>query len=677
MSVSTRSHNLSAINTEYREPSVISIESESDGENLGTNQDSPFELDSEYMVPQGRGLGSVADYLSQGNQRTRDDETAEGRDDEDGDDDDDENYEDEDDGMVDGDYIIEDGENEAAAASKEEVNEWARVQLEKIDQDIEAASNKIKDLDRKKENTEIRAINCRTRFRLEFAAKKKGAHQLEKIHKQQTIAEKSFEKASNELQKAQDRLAELEAQRDDIEFNTVAKYNEALQKYRPKKPRTTQNRHFPPEHNLESADDSLGERLKEQERKVIEKARKAREAREAKNRKKTKEMNDTNEGDEDDKKSHACNRCKLAKQRCTYTPGNPSCDKCAISGERCRYIDYFTGQQIRPNYLQDKLSALAAVKAELANFQEKSAVSVGADNPLSGITGYGPPTQKLARQNWALLVRGHPPRLPFPTPSQGDHSSSVSVKRKSPTDSIEGESLQPVKRQRQTESQSNPPPKKYSFQNATAESFAGPSKHSRKSGQTSSTRTNRETTRHHQLQSEEQSQQRDPPSYEFTFEYPVPSEDLSTHSTHLPTADRPVINAGGVSNTKLWWAKMISDRGGKLHVDVLYMPGSPRWSDYMNEKQQLWFNALYSAGIQIPLVEGKSIEDDGDIEPVWPSWTRVPEALNENQSSYLTEAVQGGVEIREFHGQDGVAQGTVDWEFADAQDQSQGQSPAE
>lgn len=122
---------------------------------------------------------------------------------------------------------------------------------------------------------------------------------------------------------------------------------------------------------------------------------------------------------------------------------------------------------------------------------------------------------------------------------------------------------------------------------------------------------------------------------------------------------------------------MISDRGGKLHVDVLYMPGSPRWSDYMNEKQQLWFNALYSAGIQIPLVEGKSIEDDGDIEPVWPSWTRVPEALNENQSSYLTEAVQGGVEIREFHGQDGVAQGTVDWEFADAQDQSQGQSPAE
>lgn len=96
----------------------------------------------------------------------------------------------------------------------------------------------------------------------------------------------------------------------------------------------------------------------------------------------------------------------------------------------------------------------------------------------------------------------------------------------------------------------------------------------------------------------------------------------------------------------------------------------------MNEKQGLWFNALYSAGLQIPLVEGKSLADDGGVEPLWPSWTRVAEELNQNQKEHLVRAVQGQFEIRELHNQDGVAQGTVDWQFAESQVQSQGQSRA-
>lgn len=107
------------------------------------------------------------------------------------------------------------------------------------------------------------------------------------------------------------------------------------------------------------------------------------------------------------------------------------------------------------------------------------------------------------------------------------------------------------------------------------------------------------------------------------------------------------------------------------------MPDWPRWASQMNEKQTLWFNALYSAGIQIPTVEGRSIEDDGGVEPIWPSWTRVEEELNETQKDHLVKVSRGEFEIREFHDQEGIAQGTVDWQSAEAQVQSRRQSPAQ
>lgn len=162
---------------------------------------------------------------------------------------------------------------------------------------------------------------------------------------------------------------------------------------------------------------------------------------------------------------------QLLKRACGYIPGTSTCDKCAITGQRCRYKENFQGnKQIRPWLVHNQIDELGALKAELAKFREKSTVSVGAENPLSGITGYGPPTQKLARQNWALMVRGHAPRLPLPTSTAGDHSSSVSAKRKcmlppyshlscanhiiAPTESNDAEPSQAAKRQRQA---ANPP----------------------------------------------------------------------------------------------------------------------------------------------------------------------------------------------------------------------------
>lgn len=163
---------------------------------------------------------------------------------------------------------------------------------------------------------------------------------------------------------------------------------------------------------------------------------------------------------------------QLLKRACGYVPGTTTCDKCAITGQRCRYKENFQGnKQIRPWLLHNKIDEVADLAADLAKFREKSAVSVGAENPLSGITGYGPPTQKLARQNWALMVRGHDPRPPLPTSTAGGHSSSVPAKRKcmlppsshlscanhiiAPTESNAAGPSQPAKRPRQTVS--NPP----------------------------------------------------------------------------------------------------------------------------------------------------------------------------------------------------------------------------
>lgn len=158
------------------------------------------------------------------------------------------------------------GENEGAVSQKE-INEWARVQLEKIEADIEATKNKIKELDDKKKKAQERAADSRTRYRLAFLGKKMGAYQLEKIRKLETDAEASVKKTNDELARVQEKLIRLEEQRDDIEFDTVRKFTEAQQKLRTRKPRKLGNRHYPPEHNLDSGDDSLSEAIHNQEEK--------------------------------------------------------------------------------------------------------------------------------------------------------------------------------------------------------------------------------------------------------------------------------------------------------------------------------------------------------------------------------------------------------------------------
>lgn len=269
-----------------QEPSVIDTDS-SDSDSHDSDQDAPYEEDSEYTVPLEGVLDPATDPGDKGKQRAQDEDVEDA---EDGDEDED---------MADGD---EDGEYEhdeeaedisaSTSVSHEEVSEWARVQLKKLDTDIQSAKNKIKEIDQKKAKAEERMADYRTRFRLCYAEKKMGAHELDKIRKQQTDAEQAVKKVENELAKAEGRLTKLEAKRHDIEYDTVRKFCEAQAKLRPRKPRNLENRHFPPEHNLDSGDDSLSDRIREQEEKE--------EKEDAKKNKKSKKL------------GRACRRCRVS-----------------------------------------------------------------------------------------------------------------------------------------------------------------------------------------------------------------------------------------------------------------------------------------------------------------------------------------------------------------------------
>lgn len=215
---------------------------------------------AQYTLPGGHALAPVAAYLNKGKQRARSNEGAEDGDDEDG------QYEDDDEVMLDGTYFIEKNQN-GAAGSQEEINEWAAAQLEKIDANIEVVSKRIEVLDERKEKAEIRAAESRSKHRMGYISKKWGQFQLDKALKVAEDAEASVKKTDDELLRVRERLTRLRMQREDIEVDTVRMFTEARAKHRPRKKRSLTNRHFPPEHNLDSGDDSLSDAIRIQDEK--------------------------------------------------------------------------------------------------------------------------------------------------------------------------------------------------------------------------------------------------------------------------------------------------------------------------------------------------------------------------------------------------------------------------
>lgn len=167
--------------------------------------------------------------------------------------------------MLDRDYVV-DVEN-GAAGSQDEITEWARGQLEKIDADIEATKQKIEELNEKKKKAETRAAESRSKHRIGYVTKKMGQHQLDKALKVATDAEASVKKTSDELLRVREKLTRLEEHREDIEMDTLRMFTEWREKHRPRRHRTLGNRHYPPEYNLDSGDDSLSDAIRAQEEK--------------------------------------------------------------------------------------------------------------------------------------------------------------------------------------------------------------------------------------------------------------------------------------------------------------------------------------------------------------------------------------------------------------------------
>jgi hypothetical protein len=86
------------------------------------------------------------------------------------------------------------------------------------------------------------------------------------------------------------------------------------------------------------------------------------------------------------------------------------CTHCRLLNKRCRYNDpWNSNRQLRPYQLLETEAKLTQSQKEVGYYQQLSLTSVLADNPLSGITGYGPRPATCARQNYARLNRGLDP----------------------------------------------------------------------------------------------------------------------------------------------------------------------------------------------------------------------------------------------------------------------------
>lgn len=96
--------------------------------------------------------------------------------------------------------------------------------------------------------------------------------------------------------------------------------------------------------------------------------------------------------------------------------------------KRCRYNDPWDPErQLRPYQLLETEEKLAEAEKKISFYEQMSLTSVLGDNPLSGITGYGPRPAVEARQNYARMKRGLDPIIrPLPGTISGGQNKATS-----------------------------------------------------------------------------------------------------------------------------------------------------------------------------------------------------------------------------------------------------------
>ncbi|OKL56388.1 hypothetical protein UA08_08335 [Talaromyces atroroseus] len=484
-------------------------------------------------------------------------------------------------------------EEEEEGPTRKELEEWQIEKLETLQKTMASTRARIAKLHDKIAGDQAAISNKQAEYDREWEARNMGQHELQQILAAKTKIEEQLAKKQANLQKAVEKIGMLEKEERDVMSHPREAFMKGIKKVgRRRKTRSTAQSQTDLSYRLDEGEDSLSEQDGPAYRTSSRRQRK--------------------------NAASACRRCKANKVKCDMKRGQ--CTHCRLLNKRCRYNDpWDSARQLRPYQLQETEAKLEQSQNDVDYYKQLSLTSVLADNPLSGITGYGPRPATGARQNYARLNRGMDPitrPLPVCITASGGQDGACTV-LSDPVFPQKPRQVVPVNPSLQA-----PPAPASQRETRTHWIYQTvpptiPAKRGRKPGQKSSKR-------------------------------PRLSEDSTQPGLHLSQQreeeeEEEEAEARSITNMQTWWRRQILSSGRHLPVNNDYTTQWPAWIFLSNEKQRLWFDYMVAAQREIPSVavaEGRANPFPGTrrdvLQPCWPGWTRVMEApLGEQRAGYL------------------------------------------
>lgn len=325
----------------------------------------------------------------------------------------------------------------------EQVEAWKIEALNKLQKKINAKTKKIKSIEKMVSLWRKTAEDKDQTYKKTYEEKKKGQHELDKILKARDYAmrqekkrQEELIKLSDEVQNFQDRIAEINANPRSVYF----KVTKPSQRRIPQRTRklTTKTFRFDPNFDNDEGDDSLSDNPEYIKYRIA-----LEEEAEKKNQEANKGIN----------AKVACRRCKVRsyphisihafesicsilivhilefiltwpliqfrKTACVVPKGSNRCEECRDQNKKCRFVHpLFPNWSIPTGYLDRLDEEYKLVKAKLEEYEKDSYYSTGPNNPLSGISGYGPRSPRIAKQNYYLMKRGKTPIYGLSAPNK-------------------------------------------------------------------------------------------------------------------------------------------------------------------------------------------------------------------------------------------------------------------
>lgn len=155
----------------------------------------------------------------------------------------------------------EENANQEGVPTQEELEEWTRQKLEKLDKKITSAQSSIQKLN-EKIATDRHAIDMKqAEYDREWAARNMGQYELSQILEAKKKIEAQLKKKETELTKAQNKLKACQDAESDLNFRPLETYlKDAKNTKRKRKTRDTSQSQNDPSYKLDEGDDSLSEK---------------------------------------------------------------------------------------------------------------------------------------------------------------------------------------------------------------------------------------------------------------------------------------------------------------------------------------------------------------------------------------------------------------------------------